>query len=75
MSKSVSSYFRKKKKKFIWPLSLEGKGAKGLSGRSTKKRTFFAASLRTKANDNEQYSRSWDLRIIGRVSKILYKPV
>ena len=32
-------------KKFLWPLS-RGGGAKGLHGRATKKRTFFAASLR-----------------------------
>ena len=46
MSKSVSGYFRKnKKKKFHYHLA-GGGGTKGHSGRNTKE-IFFAASLNT----------------------------
>ena len=35
-------FFLMKGKKFLWPLSRGGGGAKGLRGRATKKITFFA---------------------------------
>ena len=44
LSKSVSRYF-KTKKRVPMATKPRGGGAKCLSGRATKKRTFFAASL------------------------------
>ena len=49
MSKSVSGYFKtknkKQKKKFLMTTKPKGGGIKALVVRTTKKRTFFAASL------------------------------
>ena len=50
------------REKFLWPLSRGGEGAKGLSDRATKKRTFFfAASLSLSSHifvDNLEYLHS-----------------